>query len=220
MYRDDLAYIHHHGFSEFAESAAPFVVSLLHEHDVKTVVELGCGTGVLARELTQAGFDVQGFDASPSMIAIAGETAPLACFDVARFGDVRAECDAIVAMGEVLNYGTLDDVRALLENTRATLFVFDVAERGAYPPYDEHRSGGDDWSVIAIKESDGERLTRRVLTFRADGRRDDETHHLHLYDREELSTLLRAHGFRLEIRQSYGARDLPKGHALYVAVHL
>ena len=216
MYRDDLAYIHHHGFSEFAESAAPFVVSLLRKDNLKTVVEIGCGSGVLARELTNAGFDVRGFDASPSMIAIARETAPLACFDVARLADVRADCDAIVAMGEVLNYGTLDDVRALLENARTKLFLFAVAERGAYPPYDERRIGGDDWSVIAIKESDGETLTRRVLTFREDGRRDEEIHQLRLYDRDELCALLRAHGFRVTIRRSYGRLRLPGGHALYI----
>ncbi len=216
MYRPDLAHIHHHGFSEFAESAAPFVIAQLRKHDAKSVVEVGCGSGILARALTNAGFDVHGYDASPSMIAIARKTAPRALFDVARFRDVLAHADAVIAMGEVLNYGTLDDVRALLANVKTKLLLFDVAERRSYPPHDEHRSGGDDWSVIAIKESDGVHLTRRVLTFRDDGRRDEEVHRLELYDREELSALLRAHGFRVAVRRSYGARRLPKGHALYI----
>lgn len=219
MYRDDLAYIHHAGFSEFAESAAPGVMALLRKHRVERVVELGCGSGVLARELTRAGFDVHGFDASPSMIALARHTAPEARFDVGRFDEVAIPpCDAIVAMGEVLNYGTLDGVHRLVAKAPARLLLFDVAERGAYPPYDEHRSGGDDWSVIAIKESDGVRLTRRVLTFRADGRRNEEVHHLELYDRAELLALLRVHGFRVTIRRSYGTRRLPPGHAVYAAV--
>ncbi|HVG24272.1 MAG TPA: class I SAM-dependent methyltransferase, partial [Thermoanaerobaculia bacterium] len=181
------------------------------------VVELGCGTGVLARELTRAGFDVHGFDVSPSMIALARETAPAAHFEVGAFDEELPPCDAIIAMGEVLNYGTFDGVRRLVANAPANLLLFDVAERGAYPPYDEHRSGGDDWSVIAIKESDGVHLRRRVLTFRADGRRDEEVHTLELYDRAELLALLRAHGFRTTVRRSYGTRRLPKGHAVYLA---
>jgi SAM-dependent methyltransferase len=220
MYRDDLAWIHHQGFSEFAESAAPYVVALLRKHAVTSVVELGCGTGILARALTEAGMSVQGCDASPAMIAIARETAPEAAFSVAPFTQVHVRCDAVVAMGEILNYGTLDDVRTLLTNVQARLFVFDIAERGAYPPHDERRSGGDDWSVIAIKESDGETLTRRVLTFRADGRRDEELHQLHLHDRSELRSLFREHGFRVQLRRSYGSRRLPPGHSVYVASRL
>lgn len=218
MYRDDLAYIHHAGFSEFAQSAAPWVIATLRRHDVRSVVELGCGTGVLARALTDAGLAVHGFDVSPSMIALARETAPAARFDVAPFDRVQLPpCDAVVAMGEVLNYGTFAGVRTLIANAPARLLLFDIAERGAYPPYDEHRGGGDDWSVIAIKESDGTTLTRRVLTFREDGRRDEEVHALELYDRAALLALLRERGFRTTVRRAYGQRRLPKGHAVYLA---
>jgi SAM-dependent methyltransferase len=218
MYRDDLAWIHHAGFSEFAESAAPWVTELLRRRSAKKVAELGCGSGVLARELSQAGFDVHGFDISPSMIAFARETAPLARFEVASFAEAAIEpSDAVIAMGEVLNYAGLAALRTRLSSLPAPLLLFDVAERGSYPAYDEHRSGGDDWSVIAIKESDGTTLTRRVLTFRADGRRDEELHTLELFDRAELLSELRAAGFRVATRRSYGSRRLPRGHAVYIA---
>ena len=223
-YGPDLAYIHHAGFSEFAESAAPGVLEILWKHGIRDglVVELGCGSGILARELTGAGFDVLGFDASPAMIALARETAPRARFAVGTFDAVDIPpCNAIVAMGEVLNYGTFEGVRSLIAKAKAKLLLFDIAERGAYPPYDERRVEGDDWSVIAIKESDGEHLTRRILTFRADGdtmRRTEEVHMLELYGREEMKALLREHGFRVQVRRSYGTRRLPKGHAVYVCV--
>jgi SAM-dependent methyltransferase len=213
-YREDLAYIHHQGFSEFAESSAPYVMSLLPPGAF--VVEVGCGSGILARELTLAGFDVLGYDASAAMIELARETAPEARFEVASFETAELPpCDALVAMGEVLNYG---DIRAFLPRAKRAvksggLLLFDVAERGSYPAYDEVRTGGDDWSVIAVKESDGRRVTRRVLTFRED-RRDDETHTLELYDRDEILALL--DGFRVRVRKSYGRRRLPKGHTLYV----
>lgn len=222
-YRTDLAYIHHAGFSEFAEAAASGVLELLWRHGIREglVVDAGCGSGILARELTRAGFDVLGIDASPAMIELARETAPRARFEVMSLDTAELPpCDAIVAMGEVLNYG---DLRAFLPRASAALrpgglLVFDIAERNAYPAYDEHRSGGDDWSVIAVKESDGTRLTRRVLTFRQVGgetRRDEEVHALELYDRAEVLSLLG--DFRVQVRRSYGSRKLPKGHAVYVA---
>ena len=223
-YRHDLAWIHHAGFSEFARSAAPGVIALLPRHGL--VVEVGCGSGILARALTDAGFEVLGIDASPAMIELARLHAPDARFEVARFGDAELPpCSAIVAMGEVLNYGTLDEVKRFVRNAAHALsaggvLLFDVAESGSYSAHDEHRSGGDDWSVIAIKDSDGKRLTRRVLTFRMiDGvtHRDEEVHELELYSREELMAILRGNGFRVRMRRSYGSLRLPSGHVLYVA---
>lgn len=198
------------------------MIELLAKHGIRSVIEIGCGSGVLARALTNAGFDVVGFDPSPAMIAIARETAPKARFEVAPLESAELPpCDAIVAMGEVLNYG---DLRAFVPRAtralrRGGVLLFDIAERGSYPEHDEVRAGGEDWSVITIKDSDGRTLTRRVLTFRqVDGetRRDEEVHVLELYDRAEVLELLR--DFRVRVRRSYGSRRLPKGHAVYVAV--
>jgi SAM-dependent methyltransferase len=221
-YRDDLAWIHHAGFSELAESAATWIRTLLANRS-GLVVDVGCGSGVLARALTNAGLDVLGIDASPSMIALARETAPLARFEVGSFDAVSIpRCIAITAIGEVLNYGTLEGVRSFIARAaQATdLLIFDIAERGSYPPHDEVRVGGDDWSVIAIKDSDGRRLTRRVLTFRQIGeetRRDEEVHALELYDRAAIVDALREHGFTVRVRRSYGSHRLPRGYAVYVA---
>lgn len=228
MYAEDLAWIHHTGFGEFAESASSGILEILWKHDVREglVVDVGCGSGILSRELTRAKFTVLGFDASPAMIELAYKTVPAARFQVARFANATLPpCDAIVAVGEVLNYGTLDEVRTFFANAADALrqggvLLFDVAERHSYPPHDEHRSGGDDFSVIAIKESDGVRLTRRVLIFReVDGkiRRSEEVHELELYEREALLALLRPH-FRVKVRRSYLWRRLPKGHMVYECV--
>ena len=228
-YDTDLAWIHHAGFSEFAESAAPGIIAVLAKHGVTggTIIDAGCGSGVLSRALLRAGFATVGFDASHAMIALARETAPDASFFVSTFADATLRpCDAIVAVGEVLNYGTWSDVAQFVANARAALrpggvLLFDIAERGSYPPHDERRIGGDDWSVIVIKESDGGTLTRRILTFREvddNVRRSEETHTLALYDRRAVVDLLRAAGFRVSVRRSYGTRRLPTGHAVYIAV--
>jgi SAM-dependent methyltransferase len=227
VYRSDLAFIHHAGFSEFAKIASAGVIALLHARGIHEglVVDFGCGSGVLARALNDAGFDVLGIDASPAMIEIARTTAPSARFAVETFDRATLpRCVAITALGEVLNYGTLDAVRTFVTHAAAALvdgglLLFDVAELGSYPPHDERRIGGDDWSVIVIKDSDGARLTRRVLTFRQiDGttHRDEEVHELELYERATLNAILRDAGFRVRIRRSYGAYRLPIGHAVYV----
>ena len=227
-YRADLAWIHHTGFAEFAESSASGVLALLARAGISsgTVIEAGCGSGVLAKRLDDAGYRVLAFDPSPSMIELARLTAPAASFEVAALDEaILPSCSAVIAMGEVLNYAGLDAMSAFVEEAAAALLpggllLFDVAEGGAYPPHDERRIGGDDWSVIVIKDSDGRQLTRRILTFRqVDGavRRDDEVHTLELYERAELLALLREHGFRATVRRSYGKRRLPSGHAVYVA---
>jgi SAM-dependent methyltransferase len=231
-YRDNLAYIHHAGFSGFAESASLGILELLWRSGIRDglVVDVGCGSGVLSRELTRAAFDVLGIDASESMLAIARETAPQARFVHGSFA--RAElpdANAIVAVGEVLNYGTFDGVRAFVARVAAALrasglLLFDVAERDSYPAHDEHRVDGDDWSVIVVRESDGRTLTRRVLTFRElpdRVARDDETHTLELYDRAELLALLRDAGFRVRVVHGYGrGARVPRGHAVYIAQKL
>ena len=215
-YDEDLAYIHHHGFREFIESAAPFVLETLWREDIRDglVIDVGCGSGILARELTRAGFSVLGIDASPSMIALARVTAPAARFTVASFEDAPLEsCRAIVAIGEVLNHG---DLRTFVTNAAHAIeaggvLLFDAAETSID---EERRIDGDDWSVILVKEG----TRRRVITYRAHGdtmRRGEEAHTLQLHARADVLALLRPH-FTVQTRRSYGTRRLPPGHIVYV----
>lgn len=226
-YRTELAWIHHHGFSELAESAAPGVIALLRRSGIEEglVIDAGCGSGVLAQALVEAGYDVLGFDASSSMIELARTTAPAARFQIGRIGAIAIPpSDAIVAMGEVLNYADPADVRTFIAQSAATLrpggvLIADIAESGTDPQLDEWRIGGDDWSVIVIEERTGNRLSRRILTFReVDGevRRDEEVHMLTSWERAKIDGLLRSAGFRVTRRGSYGTWRLPIGHAVWV----
>src|SRR5262245_43609273 len=58
VYRNDLAYIQHRGFSEFARSASPGLLNIFRRAGITTghVVDLGCGDGTWLRMLTQHGF--------------------------------------------------------------------------------------------------------------------------------------------------------------------
>lgn len=222
IYREDLAWIHHVGFGEFAESAAPGLLEILWRAGVTTglVVDAGCGSGIWARELLRAGFAVFGFDASPAMLAIARTIAPTATFALATVDDVELPpCDAVTAIGEILNYGPSslpDFFRRVHDALRpGGVLVFDLAEPSDFHAGDR-RIDGDDWVVVTHKTVEGNTLTRRITTFR-EGRRSEETHLLRLYARDEVVTMLREAGFHVRVRRSYGSRRLPPAHSVFVA---
>ena len=77
-YRQDLALVHHVGFGFHADRVAPGILKLLGPILERNglVVELGCGSGLLTRYLTEAGHRVIATDASPAMLALAHDTAP------------------------------------------------------------------------------------------------------------------------------------------------
>ena len=120
-YGADLAAAHHESFGHIARGAAAETVLAVGRAPGGLVVDLGSGSGILARLLTDAGFDVLGVDISPDMVSLAEAEAPAATFVCAPLLDVDLpRCVAVTAVGEVLNYdfdprhglGALDEVFA------------------------------------------------------------------------------------------------------------
>lgn len=106
-YGPDLAFVHDAGYSDFARGAAPGLLALLRRAGISRgfVVELGCGSGAATRALVAAGHRVLGLDASPHMVRLARRHVPAARFAVGRLPAASMPaCDAVVAVGEVLNY--------------------------------------------------------------------------------------------------------------------
>jgi SAM-dependent methyltransferase len=108
------------------------------DQPVKTVLDMGCGTGNHALPLAGRGYAVAGVDRSAGMLAAARSKAAAAGLN-AEFheGDVRTfalgrQFDAVLMMFAVLGYQlTNEDAMAALKNVRAHLkpggaFVFDV----------------------------------------------------------------------------------------------
>jgi SAM-dependent methyltransferase len=230
-YRDDLAYVHDAGFGALARESAAWLIKMLRERgiDTGTVVDLGCGSGILAQSVTKAGYEVVGFDISAAMVALARKRVPAATFHNASFLDAEwPPSVAVTAIGEVFNYlfdpansrRRLADVfwRVRASLTPRGLFLFDVATPGRVP--DGHRRGftvGPDWACLFEAKEDCEchELTRDITTFRKVGhlyRKDNEVHRLRLYDRRELIELLRSIGFRVRAVRSYGETRFPLGY--------
>lgn len=236
FYREDLAYIHDVGHADFALRSAPGILEILGEHRVPEglVVDLGCGSGLWARELLRVGYRVLGIDISEAMVEIAREKAPGAEFRVGSLFEAPIpRCDAVTAVSEVLNYlfDPENDERGLdllfrrvYEALRpGGVFVFDVLGPGQVPgSASKTFSEGPDWAVLSEKVEDRERgtMTRRIVSFRKTGehyRRDDEVHRVRLYGPEEVEEWLGRVGFEVTVLRAYGNHPLGEKHAAFVA---
>jgi SAM-dependent methyltransferase len=236
-YGEDLAYIHDVGHADFALDSAPGILQILERSRIEDglVVDLGCGTGLLARELIDAGYDVFGVDISESMIELARRRAPEAGFAVGSLFEVELpRCGAVTAISEVLNYlfdaeneeRGLDRVFRRVYEALAPggVFVFDVLGPGQVPQGTRARGFGvgEDWAALSEREEDHGRGTmeRRIVSFRKVGehyRRIDEVHRVRLYDPSELIAELERAGFRARSMPSYGNLPLSDGHTAFVA---
>jgi SAM-dependent methyltransferase len=235
-YRRDLALAHHLGFGFHAEACAPGILALLAPVLARggLVLELGCGSGLLTRDLTSAGHRVIATDASPAMLELARGYAPQA--DIRRLvlpADPLPRADAVVSVGHVLNY--LPDrqaiVAALTAIARALrpggLLAIDIcdlaygqARRGS-PPLGR---AGEDWAVITAASLPApDRFVRQITTFlrNTDGswRRDDERHDNVLLDTAQVPALLAAEHIEATVTSAFGAEHLPAGLAVLIGRH-
>jgi SAM-dependent methyltransferase len=236
FYGADLAYIHHVGFGDFAAAAAGEFASLLTRAGITSghILDLGCGSGILARELTALGYDVTGIDRSAEMLALAATTAPRATFVQ---GDIREmalpRCRAAFAIGEAFAYlppGTRSPPSLRSAFTRVAravepggLFVFDLITAGGGPLM-AYRSwqAGSDWAVLVdVREDRAARIVQRQITaFRRNGggyQRTDERHAVGVYARSDVEGWLSAAGFPVRVQRRYGRVALPPRRVGFVA---
>ena len=104
------------------------------------VLDLCCGTGQIAAELSRRGFNVTGLDNSPEMLRYARENAPEAKFIVgdARSFKLRQSFDVIVSTFDSMNHFlSLDQVEKVFRSVRRALdhrgiFVFDINTEKAF----------------------------------------------------------------------------------------
>jgi SAM-dependent methyltransferase len=230
-YRDDLAYIHDVGHGTIARAAAGRLVEELVGVECRagTVVDLGCGSGILARALIEAGYHVVGTDVSDAMVALARTQAPRAEFRVGSFVSADLPVSvAVTAIGEVLNYAfdSANDDHARTELFQRAykalvpggVLLFDIAGPERARPDEPHRTfaAGPDWAVLVETSLEGATgvLTRHITSFRQIGtlyRRDAEVHRLALVDPVAVLKSLRTVGFEAQTLPGYGAVTLPPG---------
>ena len=245
MFSTDLAYVHDAGFGAFAEGAAPEIVRILRRHGIAAgrsarrqprIVEVGCGSGTLARLLIDCGYDVLGFDISAAMLQLARRKVPEATFRRQSLTDLRVpRCAAVVAIGEVIDYVPAGASKAGLPASLRRFFarahdalepggllIFDFIESAAKRTYQAKSKAGPDWVIAAHAELDdaGRTLTRRLVTIRRIGRqfrRSQESHGVRIYPRREVGEALAAAGFTTRMSRAYGRYGLMSGDVAVIA---
>ncbi|MBZ5705277.1 MAG: class I SAM-dependent methyltransferase [Acidobacteriia bacterium] len=236
-YRKDLAYVHDVAFTDFIRDALPSLLRILRHNRITRglVIDLGCGSGVWARELTRTGYDVLGVDISEGMLKLARKRAPKARFvHASLFQRELPPCAAVTAIGECVNYlfdrkNNRKELARFFQRVYSALapggvFVFDVAEPGrggpGVPVFKSFR--GRDWALLLQVEEDRKRslLTRRITVFRKIGklyRRSEEVHRVRLYPRSQITRQLESAGFRVRVLRSYGKQSFATGHVAFLA---
>jgi SAM-dependent methyltransferase len=233
-YRRALALVHDRGFAFHATGCAPGIIDLLTPVLVREglVLELGCGSGLLTKELIAAGHRVIATDASPAMLDLAAEAGGDGAVEVRRLtlpDDPLPSVDAIVAIGHPLNY--VPDVEAI---ERALGAMADALRPGGMLAFDlcdlswgvERRDAsnlgrcGEDWAIITrFSMPAPDRFVRDMTVFVPDGsgrwRRDDEHQENVLVDTATVPPVLARRGVKARVAASFGAETLPPGlHAV------
>jgi SAM-dependent methyltransferase len=236
-YRRDLALVHHRGFGFHARACAPGILALLEPVRSREaiVLELGCGSGLLTRELTAAGHRVIATDASPAMLELARSHAPAVqgIRPLVLPGDVLPPADAVVSVGHVLNYLPDEPAidQALTAIARALrpggLFAIDICDlEYGLARRDAPNVGlvNDDWAIITrFSLPAPNRFIRQITTFvpNEDGswRRVNEVHRNVLIDTARVPTLLAGEGIHVQVASAFGTEQLPAGLRVLIGRH-
>ncbi|NLB78395.1 MAG: methyltransferase domain-containing protein [Clostridiaceae bacterium] len=188
------------------------------ERDPKLVLELGCGTGSLAVDLSKRGYDMIAIDNSTSMLNKAYEKAKKADADILflnqdmRNFELYGTVDAVICLLDSINYITsVNDIKkifGLVNNylNPGGLFIFDVNSPyklstvlGNQTFYELDEDISWVWENTYNSKS---KTTTFDLTFfvkNQDGlyERYDETHKERAFSNEEIKEALNSSGLRL-----------------------
>ncbi len=106
------------GFDEAYEALYQIYLDILSSYKINTVLDVGCGNGNFLLHLQKL-YTAEGIDLSPRMVAIA--TAKGVKATNRQLSSVEGKYDAIVAVGDVLNYLRQDELRTFFMEVKRVL---------------------------------------------------------------------------------------------------
>ena len=234
FYGEPLAGIHDRYYGQVALDAAAKIDGLLQGSDPSSqyIIDLGCGSGILEKELSEKGFPVLGVDISPGMLHIAREKAPNAHFVQSSLFDFSIPpCTLVAAIGEAVCYlgEEKDDndpaIKVLTRNIYEQLapggyFIFDVLSTLAEEPATRmiEKPGLTMFIEISIDRV-RQVLSRKMTFFVKQGEawlKQQETHRQQLFDKDWLETLLQQSGFRVQVVDRYHEEPFRRGHLGFI----
>jgi predicted TPR repeat methyltransferase len=181
------------------------------EPPVHTVLDVGCGTGLLAAELVAHGYRVTGVDASQPMLdrarRLLGPDPVLLC-QILPDLTVEGTFDAAVSTFDALNYLTTDELRASLSAIADRLrprgwLVFDLHTDAMMTFTAEHpvvsgETDGNAFEISSVVDLEARTCETRIeLTGVTDAEAFTEIHRQYFHSDAQVRDALSAAGFEL-----------------------
>lgn len=206
------------------EAECDYIVSLLKKHQdglqIRSILDIACGTGGHAIPLAQRGFLLTAQDISDAMVNIGRKKASEMALNVAWRPGVAMQrfsyannSDAVICMFSAIDYITSDkDLRAVLSNVRKSLrtgglFVMDfwnaAAVKNTFTPKREKTINHEEMTVkrISTTRLDTKKYLAYInmkLTTAKDGNilsDEEETHTCRYYNIDKMKNALVNSGF-------------------------
>ncbi len=189
-----------------------FVESVLGLPRGATILDVGCGTGAQAIELTERGYLVVGLDLSLPMITRAAEEAQYRNLRINFLHtDIReiqfeGAFDAVVCLGTTFGFFDDDSNRNVLGRLRDALkpggrLLLDMVNRDHVIRSQPNLVWFQGDGCVCMEESDFNYFTSRLHVKRTmmheDGRQNDAEYSIRLYSLHEVGQLLSPLGFRV-----------------------
>ncbi len=185
------------GFDEAYEALYQIYLDMLLGYEVETILDVGCGNGNFLLHL-QKKYQAKGIDLSPRMVAIATQKGVQA--SNMQISTVKESFDAIVAVGDVLNYLRRDELKAFMQEVSRLLhhggiFICDI---NTLHGFEEVTAGsmsvdfGEQFLSIDSEYLDGILTTEMTLFERGEGEcyhKEQDTILQFYHDRKQLEAL-------------------------------
>jgi len=205
-----LSQIYDYGWGDFSKQYVDLINGFLSDSNVMParILDLACGTGILAVKLAQCGHFVKGLDISPEMIDIAkSKSSKLSnvSFEVADMTQfqVSEKFDLVTCTFDSINYlMRIDDLKKMFKNVASALdrkgfFIFDSNTRQLYLSYHQEKQDRELGGQSLVQECtyDPGKNEATIKFLFSNGA--SEVHKQRPYGLKELRSLLAATDFNI-----------------------
>lgn len=210
MYSDAFCKVYNEfGWNYFPEAFGEQLLIWMEQNhvNVKTSLDLACGTGVLCEILHSRGIESSGMDFSEGMIEIARQRNSEIFYEVADMITYRPEkhFDLVTCTGDALNHiMDLKDVSQIFQNVYAYLndggyFIFDILSEKEVPmeePIDLDFSEEVKAQFLITTDADGH-IHLKTSVFENEEHQFEEDIKETVHDEKEICRLLQECGFEV-----------------------
>lgn len=187
-----------------------FLKILLKKYEVKTVLDVGCGTGTHMHLLEEAGFKCDGIDINQEMLEIAKKKVKgnLTSADMTNF-NLGKQYDAIICMFAAFNYLLhLDDAKKAIKCFKHHLNRMGILLIDLHNP---QRSGKKENNFKNISRkmewnfNPKTKIEESKIIFTINAKEIKDAHTMKIYSKDEMLKLLQEAGFsESKVYEGYG----------------